>query len=358
MNLSLPENYKNASGEVQIIIKDRHGRVVEHRRHKNLIKIFAKEMLAHCLPHTKVWDPNANTGAGGWVANPVVKDDFSAKYILLGASYDDNTLLPLNTADTRYYSYDPVVGGYVPNRPNVGADNGGDLIHPIPIAEPNRPLKRIENVSFQASYQPADSPLLDGSVRALNNVAVFETTLKTSEYNGFGSSSADFFTITEVALAGGKELGSVGACDCPPQFLFLEGVGAAHDASILAIANGGATISIDGSVANIDVNRIVEGDQLMIVKAGGAAAVSGSALDDNYDTMGQVNPYYLVTSKAVGGRDITLDRTPTDAQGNPLTGNIGIYRSTLRLFSQRILDVPFKKDSSFEITIKWLIFFN
>ncbi len=348
--LTLQEDYKSFKGEVEFIVKDRRGNVVRTIRQNNLIKIFAKELLSHTLPFSKVWNPTGDSGAGAWEASGVdATEEFAPKYIIFGASFDESGQ-PLDTADSRYYTVDPVSGASIPKAVDPGADNDGDLINPIPISEPDRPLKRIESITFEPSYQPADTPLLQDNVRALNNVLVLETTLRLDEYNGFGTTSADFFTITEVGLAGGAELDTVGACECDPQILFLEGVGGAKDAQILSTANGGATISIDPGVDSADVARIKEGDQIYIV-----GVPSGST--EEYDTIDQINPYYLVTSKSPSGRDVTLDRTPVDSDQNPLTGNIGIYRSTLRLFSQRILSVPFKKSSDFEIIVRWRITF-
>ena len=96
----------------------------------------------------------------------------------------------------------------------------------------------------------------------MNNVVVMETTLEKEEYNGFGLTSSDFFTVTEVALAGGKELDSVGACECTPSELFLEGK--SDGTAITVNATGTSTVSIDAAdIAYI--NTIKEGDQ---VKAG------------------------------------------------------------------------------------------
>jgi len=351
--IHLTDTYKYATykGEFEIEVRDLQGRVVHRHREPNLIKIFAKEMLSHALPYSQVWDPNGGTGAGEWVDNTVDPlEEFKAKYILFGASFDANGL-PLSTADPRYYSTDPITGGAVAITPDVGADNGGDLINPIPISEPTRPLKRIERVYYEASYQPSSTPLLQDDVRAINNVLVMETTLRTDEYNGFGVTASDFFTITEVALAGGAPLGSdIGACECEPQYLFLEGVGGNKDQQVTVAMNASSTISIDPAVAAVDVNRIVEGDQILLVAQAGST--------EAYGDMDQVNPYYLVVSKAVGGRDIVLDRTPVDNTGTALTGAAGIYRSTLRLFSQRVLAIPFQKSSSFEIVVRWRIAFN
>jgi len=349
----LSEAYKAFKGEIEIEVRDRHGRVVHRHREPNLIKIFAKELLSHTLPYSQVWDPTAGSGSGAWVASGVDPlEEFAAKYILFGASFDANGL-PLSTADSRYYQTDPVTGSSVAITPDVGADNYGDLINPIPISEPSRPLKRIESVYYEASYQPADSPLLQSDVRAMNNVLVLETTLRQDEYNGFGATDSDFFTITEVALSGGAPLDAdIGACECDPEILFLEGVGGDRDIQIPVTMNGSSTVSIDPAVAAVDVNRIVEGDQIFLV------ADSTGALAEEYGLMDQVNPYYLVTSKTIGGRDVVLDRTPVDSAGTALTGAAGIYRSTLRLFSQRILAIPFQKSSDFEIVVRWRINFN
>ena len=346
--INLPEQVKDFKGEVQIIVKDRAGRIVDVRNENNLVKIFAKEMLAHCLAPRQLWDPDANSGAGGYVSSDI-SDDFFPKYILFGASFNAENGQPLDIQDDRYYIHDTSSNSYVPLKPNVGADHEGDLINPIPISEPGRPLKRIESISFNPSYQPSDTPLLNNSVRAVNNVIAFETVLRLDEYNGFGTSSTDFFTITEIALAGGKQVANLGTCECPPKNLFLEGIGGANDDPIPCSTSDSATISISGSVSPTDVNRIEQGDQIYIVDLNGSGP---------YETLGQVQPYYLVTGKVPGGRDLTLDRTPVNEAGDRIAGNIGIYKSSLRLFSQRILTVPFKKSSDYEITVRWLIYFN
>lgn len=361
MQISTKEKYHNYNGEIEIIVKDRNGNIIERKREKNLIKIFAKEMLSHRMPYSKVWNPDGDSGAGAWEDSGIdPNEEFAAKYILLGASFDANGQ-PLDNADNRFYTVDQVTGSTVPNNVNPGADNLGDLINPIPISSPNRPLKKIESIAFSSSYQPADTPLLQDDVRALNNVLILETTLKLDEYNGFGTSDADFFTITEIALAGGAAIDDVGACECNPSILFLEGVGGSNDVSIITTANGTSTVSIDPSVDSSDVSRIKEGDQILIVGrtdvGTGTDATGTDATEEDYDTLNQVNPYYLVTSKSPGGRDVVLDRTPVDSDGNLLTGDIAIYRSTLRLFSQRILNIPFKKSSDFEILIRWYITF-
>jgi hypothetical protein len=348
-SIKLPEQVKDYRGEIQIEVRDRKGQLVNSYTDHNLVKVFAKEILAHCMAPRQIWDPNANTGVGGYVDSGV-SDDYFPKYIIFGASYDDTTGQPLDVQDTRYYLKNLTSNSYVPVKPDVGADNGGDLIHPVPISEPDRPLKRIETISFVPSYQPTDSPLLSGDVRAINNVLVLETVLRLNEYNGFDNTNADFFTICEVALAGGKQLDNSGVCNCPPKQLFLEGVGDANNAPITCITSGTATISIESNVSTGDAALINAGDQILITQLEGTGT-------EPYNTLNQVQPYYLVTAKSIGGRDLTLDRVPVDANNNPLTGNVGVFRSSLRIFSQRVLTVPFKKSSDYEISIKWIIYF-
>lgn len=331
-------------GEIEFIFKDRQGRVIESRREHNIIKIFAKEILAHRLGYGKVWDPTAGTGTGAWVTHSIDLEEYAPKYIVFGASYD-NDGNPLDTADTRYYTADSVVGGYIPIMLGSGAEYDGGLINAIPIAEPSRPLKRIERIYFEPSYQPAGTPLLQDDVRALNNIIVFETTLRKDEYNGFGTTANDYFTITEVALVGAAEIGSVGACECDPKDIFLTGDGAA---AALATASGAATISLDPSVTNVDF--VSEGDQIKIVK------VNTTAAED--EILNQLNPYYLVINKSVGGRDITLDRVPVDSANAPLAGQIGVLRDGYKIFSHRILKSPVKKSVDFEVVVRWRIILN
>lgn len=330
-------------GEVEIEYRDRLGNVLHSHREPNLIKIFAKEILAHRLPHSRVWDPASSGGTGDWVSSGIdVLEELSAKYICFGASFDENNA-PLDSSDDRFYTLDAASGAYVPVRLGAGAEFGGGLINAIPIAEPTRPLKRIERVYFEPSYQPAGTPLQQDDVRAMNNVVVMETTLRKDEYNGFGLTDSDFFTITEVALVAGKELGESGACECDPHDLFLEGSG---DDAIQATATGAATITIAPSESAY-VNTIKEGDQVKIVAA-------GATVNDDED-LDQISPFYLVISKAVGGSDITLDRTPVSSDGTPITGTIGVFKDGFRIFSHRILKSPVKKSADFEIVVRWRI---
>jgi hypothetical protein len=335
---------KAYQGEVEVIVRDKSGRTISVQREHNIIKVFAKEILAHRLPYSKVWDPNGGTGSGAWVSHSIDFDEFAAKYIVFGASYDENGN-PLDTADTRYYTPDSTIGGYVPISLGTGAEYDSGLINAIPIAEPSRPLKRIQRVYFEPSYQPAGTPLLQSDVRAMNNIVVLETTLTREEYNGFGTTANDYFTITEVALVGAAEVGAVGACECNPRDLFLTG---ASGVGYLASASATATVSLDPSV--VDVDAISEGDQIKIVKTNTTAAAD--------DDLNQLNPYYLVVNKAVGGRDITLDRTPVDVSNSPLTGEIGILRDGFRIFSHRILKSPIKKSVDFEVVVRWRIIMN
>lgn len=355
MEMSLQEGYglqrtakgftKSYAGEVEIIVKDRNGQIISQHRENNLIRIMAKEILAHRIPHSKVWDPAANTGAGGWVTHNIDLEEFAAKYIVFGASFDDDGN-PLDTADTRFYTLDSVTGSYVPVRLGVGAEYDGGLINAIPISEPNRPLKKVERIYFESSYQPAGTPLLQDDVRAINNIVVLETTLLIDEYNGLGITTNDFFTLTEVALVGAEELDSVGACECDPRDIFLKG--SDDGDALLASANGTATINLDISEPLVDL--IKEGDQIKIVEANSTAAAD-AILD-------QVSPYYLVIGKSLGGRDITLDRTPVDSNNAAITGSIGVLRDGFRIFSHRVLKSPVRKTGDVELTVRWRIILN
>jgi hypothetical protein len=191
---------------------------------------------------------------------------------------------------------------------------------------------------------------MQNDVRAMNNIVVFETTLTKDEYNGFGLTDTDYFTITEVALAGGKELplsaeSGTGYCNDDPKTLFLEGK--TDGIAITANATGTATVTIDPTDIAY-VNVISEGDQIKIVNAG----------DNACQYLPQINDHYLVCTKAVSGSDIVLDRTPVDENGNPITGPIGLFRDSLRLFSHRILKTPFKKSADFMIIVRWSIIMN
>ena len=349
---------KGCYGALEITIRNKKGDVVNVIREPNLVKVFAKELLSHRIPYSMVWNPQLNNsnGAsiGGWVPSDIdPTEEFAVKYILIGASFD-NSGLPIEN-DPRYYTLDPVTSTYVPLTLTPGATNNGGLINGVPIAEPSRPLKRIESITFSPTYQPSGIPLLQDDVRAMNNIVRLTTTLQLDEYNGFGVTNSDYFVITEIALAGGKTYDSVGACDLPPDQLFLQGHGTGSAGSgatnsgapIQCIANGTDTINISSSETDVDLIGV--GDQIKIVGPHDAV---------NQESISQVSPFYLVLAKAIGGRDITLDRVPVNSNNAPIVGNIGAFRSTLRLYSQRILSTPFKKSDVFEIQISWALIFS
>jgi len=323
-------------GEVEIEFRDpKTKEIIETRREPNIVKIFAKEIMSHTVMHDKVWDPLGGTGGGAWVENDSF-DDFKLKYMLLGASYDENGV-PLDANDARYYQRDEVTGLYKPNQLLPGADYDGGLINAIPIDEQNnRPLKKIENIYWEPTYQPAGTPLLQPDVRAINNVLVVETTITEDEYNGFGLVESDHFTITEVALCAGIEISSVADCDVDPRDLFLEGPYA-------ATASGGDVITLTEPADN---DKITKGDQIKLLPDG-----TGTDAEE------QVSPYYLVLDKQDSGADITLDRTPME-DASVIAGDVNVWRDTFRIFSHRILSTPAKKSSSFEITIRWRIYFT
>jgi hypothetical protein len=345
------DDKKGSVGIIELIFKDRNGKVIDHRIEKNIIKIFAKEMLSHRLPSTKIWNKDANGGLGAWESSDIdVDEEYSARYILFGASFDSNGL-PLDVNDSRFYTIDTVTGQYIPIKLNPSADYNGGLINAIPISEPDRPLKRVESISFRSSYQPSGSPLIDENVRAINNIVCLETTLLADEYNGFGISGGDFFTITEIALAGGRLFDGVLNCDINPINLFLQGLPSSgstgitgSEVAVSAVANGTnvVTIALDEPTAVVELFK--KGDQIKIVNDGGTQT--------DFSILDQINSNYLVT-EFTGGRDVQLDRVPVDKNGNPLTGNIGLFRDTLKIFSHRVLSSPIRKSDIFEITVRW-----
>jgi hypothetical protein len=183
-----------------------------------------------------------------------------------------------------------------------------------------------------------------------------ETVLRINEYNGFGVTDNDIFTITEVALAGGHKFDTVGSCNLTPSDLFLIGVppstgstaGDEHVA-VAVVTNGTNVVTISDSEPTSSLTAFKEGGQIKLVSRGGTQS--------DHDTLNQVNPYYLVTEYN-GGRDLVLDRVPVDDQNNPLTGDAGVFDASLRLFSHRILSFPVQKSANFEITVRWNIIFN
>ena len=55
-------------GEIEFIIKDRNGNILDVVKDRNIVKIFAKEILAHRVGYSKVWDPDAGTDGIGLTA--------------------------------------------------------------------------------------------------------------------------------------------------------------------------------------------------------------------------------------------------------------------------------------------------
>ncbi len=338
--------YREFKGEIEFITKDKNGNIVDRHIEPNIVKIYAKEIIAHRIPFSKVWNPAGGTGTGAWEASGIDPDEeFAAKYILFGASFDENGVA-LDAEDTRYYTFDEGAGTYTAKRLGPGAEFNGGLINAIPIADPGRPLKKIENVDFEETYQPAGTPLLQADVRPMSNIVLLETTLRIDEYNGLSSTDSDFFTITEVALAAGREIDEVGTCECPPEELFLEG--SSDSDGLLISFSGTDVVTLDASESEIDLIGV--GDSVKIVAAGGTAG--------SEDTLDQITPFYQVIAKSVGGRDIQLDRVPVDSDNNPLTGEAAVFRNTLRIFSHRILKVPVKKSVDFEILVRWRLIIN
>jgi len=338
--VTLNEEVKYLLGEVELEFRHKDGTFSHRQVEHNIVKIFMKECLSHRLPYSKIWDPEGGSDLqGAWVDSGIDPlEEFSAKYILLGASFDANGV-PLDSNDPRYYVTDTVTGLKVPIRLEPGAYYDGELINAIPISEPYRPLKKIENIYFESTYQPAGTPLLQSDVRAINNILVLETTLRDNEYNGFGLTESDYFTITEVALAAGKTIDHVGSCNCVPRKIFLDGPYPAE-------ASGSNVVTLNNSA---DAAHIKAGDQIKIT------GPHGSGSDGEHDIMGQVSPYYLVLSKSGTGKDLSLDRTPVDSHNVPITGSIYVWVDSLRICSMRVLSQPAKKSSDFQIIIRWRI---
>lgn len=359
-NINLDERmHRSYRGEIEFIIKDARGRIIDRHIEPNIVKIFAKEILAHRIGPSQIWDPAANNGAGAWITSPIdPNEDFSVKYILFGASFDNNGI-PLDVNDPRYYTLDSVTQMAIPVTLGPGAQFGGGLINAIPLCEPGRPLKRVEGVTFEPTYQPVGTPQLSSDVRAENTIVLFQTTLRNTEYNGFGLTNSDYFTITEVALVGGKQLNAIGACEIDPKDLFLQGN--PDNSPLLASTIGTDTISLDPSVTDVDLIKVGDQIKLVAVPAGsgfGSVPAGSNPTAGANDSLDQVSPFYLVINKIPGGRDIQLDRVPSNAKQQPIMGSVGVYRDTLRIFSHRVLDTPVKKFSQVEIICQWRIIFN
>jgi len=110
-------------------------------------------------------------------------------------------------------------------------------------------------------------------------------------------------------------------------------------------ATGGDVVNID-NVADVDL--IKQGDQIKIVSL--AEDSSGE-----HGSLNQISPFYLVIAKSTTGKELQLDRVPADNNQNPIVGDVGVYRDTLRIFSHRVLKSPIKKSGDFEILTRWRI---
>ena len=335
-------------GEIEIDVKDKRGNILQQIREPNIVKIFAKECLSHRLASSVKWDPlhsNTDGSYGAWVDSDVDPDeDFSVKYILLGASFDEN-YQPLDNKDERFYIKDSVSGFYVPIKLGPGAEYDGGLINAIPINEGcGRPIKKIEDFRYEATYQPASTPFLQGDVRAVNNILICETTVETSEYNGMTNMTGDYFTITEVALAAGRTTGILSSteyCNVNPNDIFLEGPysGTLFGSTAVRLNSGCTT---DGD------------DWCPFIRVGDQIKITGGTGGD----LGQVSPFYMVMNKECNGSNLILDRVPLDSDDNPITGEVEVWRDTLRIFSHRILTSPIKKISDVSLVIRWRIIFS
>ena len=348
--MKLQNNYnisQNTSGEIELLFKNKHGQIVDKKVFHNIIKIYMKDHIAHTLPYPYVWDPTGGTGSGDWVTNDVNRDLFFPKYIIIGAAYDTSTAnygAPLNTNDTDYYKTDPISGQKVPITLYSG-DTYNGLIKAIPINVSNNiPLKRIENISFDATYQPPGTPYLRSDVRAMYNIVSFKTTLTTSEYNGFGGSYTSF-DICELALVSGPAFdSSVSDCDCDPHTLFMMGDGGNYDTGASAVSPIDISI-VEGSniitLANAsNANYIYEGDQIKLIS-----------------THSMISEYYLVMNKS--GATLTLDRVPKDDTNTNLpSGNYTMWVDRFRMLAHSILPQPFSKTSALEVDITWKIYFS
>lgn len=339
----------NTFGEIQLIFRDSKGNIVDRIIHHNIIKIFMKDHIAHTLPYGYKWDPTGGTsGSGDWVANTINNADlYFPKYIILGAAYDTSTAnygAPLGTNDTDFYQTDPVSGQKVPITLYSGANYTGGLIKAIPIDTSNNiPLKRIEDVDFDATYQPPGTPYLRDDVRALYNIVSFSTTLQTTEYNGFGGSFTSF-DICELALVSGPAFDStISDCNCDPHNLFLLGHGGNYDTDLSAspieitLTSGSSTITLNDAS---DANYIYEGDQIKFVSS-----------------HSMITEYFMVLSKS--GNQLTLDRVPKDDSNvNIPSGTYHIWVDRFRILAHSILPQPFSKTSALQVDITWKIYFS
>ena len=128
-------------------------------------------------------------------------------------------------------------------------------------------------------------------------------------------------------------------------------VGGDHVTALLATQEhwrGAATSLVMDIGTNTEISGagIKEGDQVKL------------SSDDGETDLDVSSPYYLVVRKETGGSDIVLDRNVIKSDDTGITGTVGVYRNSLRLFSHRILTSPFKKSSQYEIIVRWRVRFS
>lgn len=318
----------NTHGTIQIITKNKHGQTIKTHTQTNTLKTHLKETLTHQIQPNNLWNPNANNGTGAWQPNTTKLDRTTPRYIILGASYDTNGN-PIQN-DPRYYTTNNQ-NQTTPIKITPGNTHPNLLINPIPINTPNRPLKKIQNIYLTNTYQPAGTPTLQTDTQALNTTITFETTLQTEEYNGITGIGQDHFTITEIGIATGPEEYTTNpteaVCEKLPHELFQN----TYNVNL----TGTATVVIDTTT---DTTTLHQGDQVQITDPTGTT---------------QLNNYYLIIHKTPGGHDITLDRIPTDTNGNPITGATTLIQNNMQIIAHRILTYPQTKNINTELTIRW-----
>lgn len=275
----------------------------------NIIKVAAKEVMAINLAPPRVWDPNEQE----WVDNSL-SDDMSVRYMWFGTG--STSMLSSS------FNYD------------------GSLQEPILISTLT-PLKRIESVYLNNSYQPSGNPYNHDDVRAILNEIVFETVMKADEYNELPDTSGSDVILAEAGLVAARELPVDDDCGCAPDILFL---GTENDGTAIPITFSGSEV-VTINVSSSKHTTIKAGDQIKIV-------ASGTLKTDMHDVIEQHNPYYTVVEKLTNGRDLLLDRIPRNADNDILTGSAGIFRVGHRLICYKKIPV-FRKSFPLEITFSW-----
>ena len=139
--LTNKESFKteDMAGYVHITVKNVvTGEIVSDTIDKNIIKIFAKESISHSIVPQNLWDPIGTA----WVPHALDLELYRPRYIVFGAAFDENQQ-PVSGVDNRYYEPDTISGGFRAITLTPGATFGGGLINAVPIASPDRPLKRV-----------------------------------------------------------------------------------------------------------------------------------------------------------------------------------------------------------------------